>query len=461
VIEVTMLTYPKNMEGSLTILGEKGTVKIGGTAVNKVEHWEFAESDPDDALARTLDSNPPNVYGYGHEGYYRNVLAVLRGDAKPDTDGPRGTQVSRADSGHLRIGGKRDATCRSHCGVEPDIFRGYMPVPLLDLRAQHATIRDDVVAAMMRVVDDQAFILGPPVGQLEEAVAALSGTRYAVGCANGTDALLLSMRALDIGRGDEVVTTPFTFFATAGAIHNVGAKPVFADIDPDNFNISPQAAAAAVTPATKALIPVDLFGQLAPIDALAIAIPDIPMIEDAAQSIGATREIDGRATRAGEIATIGTISFFPSKNLGAYGDAGMVVTQDEALATRLRRLRVHGGLKTYYHDEVGYNSRLDSLQAAVLLTKLPHLEKWSAARRRNAAYYDAAFADVCRPENSRNRSAERVDLQSVHSACRAPRRLAGTPQEARNRALDLLSVAAPSPAMLRLSGLSRRRFPGE
>jgi dTDP-4-amino-4,6-dideoxygalactose transaminase len=269
-----------------------------------------------------------------------------------------------------------------------------MPVPLLDLRAQHATIRDDVVNAMMRVVDDQAFILGPPVGQLEEAVAALSGTGFAVGCANGTDALLLAMRALDIGRGDEVVTTPFTFFATAGTIHNVGATPVFADIDPDNFNISPQAAAAAVTSATKAVIPVDLFGQMAALDAIALAIPDLPMIEDAAQSIGATREIGGHNVRAGESATIGTFSFFPSKNLGGYGDGGMMVTQDEALATRLRRLRVHGGLKTYFHDEVGFNSRLDSLQAAVLLAKLPHLEKWSAARRRNAAYYDAAFADV-------------------------------------------------------------------
>ena len=269
-----------------------------------------------------------------------------------------------------------------------------MPVPLLDLRAQLATIRDDVVAAMTQVVEDQAFILGPPVGQLEQAVAELSATRFAIGCASGTDALLLALRALDIGRGDDVVTTPFTFFATAGTIHNSGARPVFADIDPDNFNISPQAAAAAVTPATKAVMPVDLFGQLAPLDAIKAAIPDLPLIEDAAQSIGATREIGGRTVRAGEVATMGTFSFFPSKNLGGYGDGGMIVTQDEALATRLRRLRVHGGLKTYFHDEVGFNSRLDSIQAAVLLAKLPHLETWSAARRRNAAHYDAAFADV-------------------------------------------------------------------
>ncbi len=269
-----------------------------------------------------------------------------------------------------------------------------MAVPLLDLRAQYATIRDDVVGAMMRVVDDQAFILGAPVEQLENAVAELSGTRFAIGCANGTDALLLALRALDIGRGDEVVTTPFTFFATAGTIHNVGARPVFADIDPGNFNLSPQAAAAAVTPATKAVMPVDLFGQLAPLDAITAAIPGLPMIEDAAQAIGATREIRGKAVHAGEMLTIGTFSFFPSKNLGGYGDGGMIVTQDEALATRLRRLRVHGGLKTYFHDEVGFNSRLDALQAAVLLAKLPHLERWSAARRRNAAYYDAAFAGL-------------------------------------------------------------------
>jgi len=275
-----------------------------------------------------------------------------------------------------------------------------MAVPLLDLRAQHATIRDDVVGAMMQVVDDQAFILGPPVERLEEAVAELSNTRFAIGCANGTDALLLSLRALDVRHGDEIVTTPFTFFATAGAIHNVGARPVFADIDPDTFNISPQAAAAAVNARTKAVVPVDLFGQLAAIDAIRAALPDLPIIEDAAQSIGATREIGGKSVHAGEAATVGTFSFFPSKNLGGYGDGGMIVTQDEQLAGRLRRLRVHGGLKTYFHDEVGYNSRLDALQAAVLLAKLPHLESWSAARRGNAEYYNAAFAgftDVTTP----------------------------------------------------------------
>jgi len=293
---------------------------------------------------------------------------------------------------------KRDATYRSRSRRESGIFTGYavaqiMSVPLLDLRAQHSAIRDEVVAAMMQVVDDQAFILGAPVERFEEAVATLCNTPFAIGCANGTDALLLSLRALGVGHGDEVVTTPFTFFATAGAIHNVGARPVFADIDPGNFNLSPQAAAAAVTPRTRAVIPVDLFGQMAQIDAIAAAIPDLPIIEDAAQSIGATREIGGRPVRAGDAGEIGTFSFFPSKNLGGYGDGGMMVTRSEELAARLRRLRVHGGMKTYFHEEVGYNSRLDALQAAVLLAKLPHLDTWSAARRRNAAYYDAAFSD--------------------------------------------------------------------
>jgi dTDP-4-amino-4,6-dideoxygalactose transaminase len=269
-----------------------------------------------------------------------------------------------------------------------------MPVPLLDLKAQHETIRDDVVAAVMKVVDDQLFILGEPVERLERMVAELSHTAHAIGCANGTDAILLALRALDVGRGDEVITTPFTFFATAGTIHNVGATPVFVDIEPRTFNIDPAAAAAAVGSRSKAVIPVDLFGQMAAIERVRAAMPSLPIIEDAAQSIGASRVIDGRTVMAGEGATIGTFSFFPSKNLGGYGDGGMIVTQDEAIAQRLKRLRVHGGAKQYFHDEVGYNSRLDALQAAVLAAKLPHLSHWSAGRRANAAYYDSAFADV-------------------------------------------------------------------
>jgi dTDP-4-amino-4,6-dideoxygalactose transaminase len=269
-----------------------------------------------------------------------------------------------------------------------------MSVPLLDLRAQHAAIRDEVVRAMMEVVDSQHFILGTQVERLEAEVAQLSRTRFAIGCASGTDALLLPLRALDVGRGDEVITTPFTFFATAGTIHNVGATPVFVDVDPATFNIDPSTVRAAVTSRTKAVVPVDLFGQMAPLEAVAAAAPGIPIIEDAAQSIGARRRIDGTWRMAGEVPTIGTFSFFPSKNLGGYGDGGMMVTQDEALATRLRRLRVHGGAKQYFHDEVGYNSRLDALQAAVLRAKLPHLAGWSAKRRENARVYDGALRGI-------------------------------------------------------------------
>ena len=267
-------------------------------------------------------------------------------------------------------------------------------VPILDLKAQHATIKDAVLAQVHEVIEEQSFILGPAVGKLECEVAGLSQTRYAIGCANGTDALIIALRALDVGRDDEVVTSPFTFFATAGTIHNVGARPVFVDIDPLTFNLDPAAAGAAVTSRTKAVIPVDLFGQMAAVEQVRVAVGDIPVIEDAAQSIGAARVIDGERTMAGQAVTIGTFSFFPSKNLGGYGDGGMVVTQDEALYTKMKKLRTHGSLKTYYHEIVGYNSRLDTLQAAVLLAKLPHLAAWSAARRANAAFYDAAFHDL-------------------------------------------------------------------
>ena len=269
-----------------------------------------------------------------------------------------------------------------------------MAVPLLDLKAQHATIRDEVVAAVMDVVDQQAFILGDPVAQFECSVAGLSQVKYAVGCANGTDALLLALRALDVGPGDEVITAPFTFFATAGAVHNVGARPVFVDIDPRTFNIAPEAIGAAVGGKTKAVIAVDLFGQMAAIEQVKEAAQGRPVIEDAAQSIGASRLVNGTRVMAGEAATIGTYSFFPSKNLGGYGDGGMMVTQDEALFETLMKLRTHGSRRTYFHEIVGYNSRLDALQAAVLRAKLPHLESWNGARRRNAAYYDAAFADL-------------------------------------------------------------------
>ncbi len=269
-----------------------------------------------------------------------------------------------------------------------------MAVPLLDLQAQHATIRDEVVRAMMAVVDAQTFILGDPVAEFERQVAALSHCRHAVGCANGTDALLLALRALNVGHGDEVVTTPFTFFATAGAVHNSGGKPVFVDIDPKTFNIDPQAIGAAINSKTKAVIAVDLFGQMAAIEQVVKASGGVRVIEDSAQSIGASRMIDGKRVMSGEAADICTFSFFPSKNLGGYGDGGMMVCQDDVLFDTLMKLRTHGSRKTYYHEIVGYNSRLDTLQAAVLLAKLPHLEKWSAARRANAAFYDAAFAGI-------------------------------------------------------------------
>ena len=269
-----------------------------------------------------------------------------------------------------------------------------MPVPLLDLKAQHATIGKDVVAAMLKVVEEQSFILGDTVAEFEREVGALSRTKHAIACANGTDALLLAFRALDIGRDDEVIAPPFTFFATAGAIHNVGAKPVFCDIDPRTFNVDPASAASARTAKTKAVVPVDLFGQIAPLEEIAARLPGLPIVEDAAQSIGARRKVNGTWHVAGELATIGTLSFFPSKNLGAYGDAGMVLAQDDTLGQRLRRLRTHGGIKTYFHEEVGFNSRLDALQAAVLRVKLQHLSSWSEARRRNAAYYSNAFAGV-------------------------------------------------------------------
>jgi dTDP-4-amino-4,6-dideoxygalactose transaminase len=275
-------------------------------------------------------------------------------------------------------------------------------VPLLDLVAQYRSIKDEVLPAIMAVIERQAFIMGAEVGQLEAAVAALSSTRHAVACASGTDALLLPLKALDLQPGDEVITTPFTFFATAGAIHNAGGTPVFVDIDPATFNIDPAAVEAAVTPRTRGMVAVHLFGQMAPMEALLpiAARHGLALIEDAAQSIGARRKVGGTWRMAGELGTVGTLSFFPSKNLGAYGDAGMMVTQDDALAERLRRLRLHGGSREYFHDEVGFNSRLDTLQAAVLLAKLAHLAEWSAARARHAARYTKAFTghpDVCPP----------------------------------------------------------------
>jgi dTDP-4-amino-4,6-dideoxygalactose transaminase len=272
-----------------------------------------------------------------------------------------------------------------------------MHVPLLDLNGQYETVRDEVERAIRPVIEEQRFILGEPVERLEAAVARYLGTTHAVGCASGTDAILLSLRAMDIGPGDEVVTSPFTFFATAGAIHNVGARPVFADIDPVTFNLDPAAAADALSERTKAVMPVHLFGQMADMPAFR-KLADrrgVGLVEDAAQAIGARQVTpSGAGITTGTLGDTATLSFFPSKNLGAFGDGGMVVTNDDGLAERLARLRVHGGRQMYHHEEVGYNSRLDALQAAVLLAKLPHLDAWSAARRENAAYYDEALTGI-------------------------------------------------------------------
>lgn len=271
-----------------------------------------------------------------------------------------------------------------------------MNVPLLDLVAQFRSIRDEVLPALMAVVERQQFILGEEVTGLEHRIAELSNCRHGVGCASGTDALLLPLRTLELQPGDEVITPAFTFFATAGTIHNAGGTPVFVDIDPATYNLSPGAVAAAITARTRAIIVVHLFGQMAELESiLQIAgRHGLAVIEDAAQAIGARRRIDGTWHVAGELGMVGALSFFPSKNLGGWGDGGMVVTQDDALAGRLRRLRAHGGGRQYHHDEVGYNSRLDTLQAAVLLAKLPHLAAWSAARRARAARYTEAFAGL-------------------------------------------------------------------
>ncbi|MFA5238673.1 MAG: DegT/DnrJ/EryC1/StrS family aminotransferase [Phycisphaerae bacterium] len=264
-----------------------------------------------------------------------------------------------------------------------------MNVPLLDLKAQYATIKDEVLAAISEVLDTQICIGGPKVVELEKKIAAISDCKFAVGASSGTDAILNSLMSLDIGRGDEVITTPFTFFATVGCIARTGATPVFVDIDPRTFNINAELVASAVTEKTKAIMPVHLFGQMADMDPIMeIARKrNLAVIEDAAQSITSTYK--GR--KAGSVGTVGCFSFFPSKNLGGVGDGGMIVTNDEQLYNRLFIMRNHGSKPKYYHKYVGGNFRLDPIQAAVLLVKQPHLDEWSEGRRRNAAYYDGKF----------------------------------------------------------------------
>ncbi|MFZ0033500.1 MAG: DegT/DnrJ/EryC1/StrS family aminotransferase [Sedimentisphaerales bacterium] len=264
-----------------------------------------------------------------------------------------------------------------------------MNVPLLDLKAQYATIKDEILAAVSEVLETQICIGGPKVAELEAKIAAISDCKFAVGASSGTDAILNSLMSLKIGSGDEVITTPFTFFATVGCIVRTGAKPVFVDIDPRTFNINAELVASAVTKKTKAIMPVHLFGQMADMDPITETAKkhNLVVIEDAAQSITSTYK--GR--KAGSIGTVGCFSFFPSKNLGGVGDGGMIVTNDEQLYNLLSIMRNHGSKPKYYHKYVGGNFRLDPIQAAALLVKLPHLNDWSAARRRNAAYYDKKF----------------------------------------------------------------------
>jgi dTDP-4-amino-4,6-dideoxygalactose transaminase len=282
-----------------------------------------------------------------------------------------------------------------------------MQVPLLDLKPQYASLKTEALAAIERVCASQGFILGAEVTKLEKDVAAYSQCKFGIGVSSGTDALLLALMALDIGPGHEVITSPYTFFATAGTIARTGARPTFCDIDPVTFNLDPAAVetfltegceargGALVNKATggiiKALMPVHLYGQVADMQPLLNLARrhGLSVIEDAAQAIGAA---DAQGHRAGGLGDIGCLSFFPTKNLGAFGDAGMCVTQDAKLAERMTVLRVHGGKPKYYHALIGGNFRIDEIQAAVLNVKLPHLDAWTAARQRNAAFYDSAFA---------------------------------------------------------------------
>jgi dTDP-4-amino-4,6-dideoxygalactose transaminase len=268
---------------------------------------------------------------------------------------------------------------------------GKTSFPFLDLKAQYAAIREEIMAALARVMEGQQLILGPDVRVFEEEVAAYVGAALGIGCASGSDALLLALLAAGVGPGDEVITTPFTFVATAGSVARTGAKPVFVDIDPESYNIAPHLIENALTERTRAIIPVHLFGLAADLDPILKIAGEhnLAVIEDAAQAIGA--EYNGN--RVGSQGTFGCFSFFPSKNLGGAGDGGMVTTSDPVLAERLRILRVHGSKRKYYYESLGTNSRLDTLQAAVLRVKLAHLDEWTKGRRQNAESYRGLFAE--------------------------------------------------------------------
>lgn len=266
-----------------------------------------------------------------------------------------------------------------------------MKVPLLDLKPQYESLKEQIIPEIMDTIENQAFILGPKVAKLEKEMAEYIGTKFSVGCSSGTDALLMALMALDIGPGDEVITTPYTFFATAGSIARCGARAVFVDIEPDTYLMRVDQIEKKINLKTKAIMPVHLFGQcvdMEPLMALAKKY-NLKVIEDAAQAIGS--QYNGK--NAGQIGDVGCFSFFPSKNLGGFGDGGLVSTNDEQLYERLKGLRVHGGQQQYHHNEVGLNARLDALQAAVISVKLPHLESWTEGRRRNANLYNQLFND--------------------------------------------------------------------
>lgn len=268
-------------------------------------------------------------------------------------------------------------------------------LPTLDLKRHYAQIKEEIDGAIRGVVESQYFVLGPEVKSFENEAANYLEVKHAVGCASGSDALLLDLMALDVGPGDEVITTPFTFFATVSAITRLGATPVFADIDPKSYNLDPAEVLKKITPRTKVFMPVHLFGQMVEMEKIA---PDLKsrgvhVVEDCAQAFGAWREAGGKIVRCGGWGGLGAFSFFPTKNLGAYGDGGMVTTNDDAQAERLSRLRVHGAGTTYFHDEVGLNSRLDALQAAILRVHLRHLDECIEERRRIADRYRMLFAE--------------------------------------------------------------------
>lgn len=268
-------------------------------------------------------------------------------------------------------------------------------VPTLDLTRNYARIKDEILEAMTPVLESQHFIMGEAVKLFEEECSRYLDGVEAIGCASGSDALVLALMALDVGEGDEVITTPYSFFATASCITRLGATPVFVDVDPKTYNIDGEKVLDAVTPRTKAFLPVHLFGQMVPLESLTdeLAARGVAIVEDAAQAFGSSRMAGGQLLRAGAVGSLGCFSFFPTKNLGGFGDGGMVSAKEKHYADRVRTLRVHGAGRTYYHDEVGLNSRLDTLQAAILRVKLRHLEEWNEERRLVAERYYMLFAE--------------------------------------------------------------------